>query len=250
MRLWPDIPPAVSTCIALTALNTLVFVVWKRPEAWRSMNRYFLLSAGHPNAFSVLGSVFSHQFLGHLFRNSLFLFLVGIPVHEEIGRGAFLALYLTSGVAGSLASLWTRVLTKSFLAASLGSSSAVYGLVGAYFMLQDSRKIGFGKSKDDESQDYSLSYDARIALFFVLLYEIVQWRRFGRAVDGKDGAMDHLTHLGGLAAGAVMGYWLRLRAEGRSSVGKNVDYYQRSPIEGGAAAAAAAVSYPPEKGGE
>jgi rhomboid-like protein len=79
MRIFPDIPPAVTTCAAIAIVNTVIWIVWKRPEMWRSMNRYFLLSAGHPNAFSVVGGTFSHQRLGHLASSMAYLFCVGIP---------------------------------------------------------------------------------------------------------------------------------------------------------------------------
>jgi rhomboid-like protein len=79
MRLFPDIPPAVTTCATLLAINTVIWIVWKRPEMWKIMNRYFLLSSGHPNAFSVVGNVFSHQSLKHLASNMAVLMVIGIP---------------------------------------------------------------------------------------------------------------------------------------------------------------------------
>ena len=47
-------------------------------------------------------------------------------MHEDIGRGNFLALYLTGGVTGSLFSLWYHVLTKSLTFYTFGASGAVW----------------------------------------------------------------------------------------------------------------------------
>jgi len=184
-----------------------IFVLWRRPEAWHILNRYFLQSVGHPNAFSVLGSAFSHQQFGHLARNTALLFLVGIPVHEELGRGTFIGLYLISAVSGSLLSLTFNVLTKNILSASVGASSAIYGLIGAYFVTQEERRLGF--------EEWSATYDGRIGLATVVAWELYCWRRsgWGRVVEGSGGGSDHANHLGGVIAGAAVGWWIRMRAE-------------------------------------
>jgi rhomboid-like protein len=56
-------------------------------------------------------------------------------VHDEIGRGNFLSLYLTSGVVGSLISLTSHVLLQRLTVTSLGASGAIAGLVAAWCML-------------------------------------------------------------------------------------------------------------------
>ena len=125
------------TCAAITAINLIVYIAWKNPHAWKAMNRYFLLSAGVPNPFSVLGSVFSHQFwTTHLVQNTIFLFLVGMPLHDEVGRLNFIAIYLSAGVFGSLTSLYWNVLRRKFLIATIGASGATAGLLGAYFTVR------------------------------------------------------------------------------------------------------------------
>ncbi|KAF2401337.1 hypothetical protein EJ06DRAFT_388012 [Trichodelitschia bisporula] len=203
MRLFPDVPPAMSTCIALAAANAAVFVLWRLPRAWWMMNRYFMLSAGHPNAFSVLGALFSHQYAGHLLQNMAFIGLVGLQVHEEIGRGNFLALYLTAGIAGSLTSLWYRVLTRDFLAATVGASGAVYGIVCAFLTVRDDREMHL-----PWPVNRSFEYDSRILLALVVAYEFFIMRR----AKGK-GPNDHLTHLGGMTMGALGGLVCKWRSQ-------------------------------------
>jgi rhomboid-like protein len=205
MRMLPTIPPCIATCGALTVVNLAIFVLWRRPGWWRFLNKYMLMSAGHPNTFSVLGNVFSHQGFAHLASNTTILFLVGSTVHEEVGRGTFIALYLISGVLGSMFSLYFNVLTRNFLSASIGNSNALYGLIGAYWTLSLKRKIGF--------TEYSFEYYSVIPLTLVAVAEFYAWRKMGKILPGGGGGNDHANHVGGLVAGATLGYYLRLRAD-------------------------------------
>lgn len=76
-RIWPDIPPAAATIIALIGINVAVFLVWRLPQTWRFMNRYFMLVPGYPHSFSIIGNTFSHQGLSHLAMNMAVLWFVG-----------------------------------------------------------------------------------------------------------------------------------------------------------------------------
>lgn len=187
------------TCAAITAINLVLYVAWRNPRLWRSMNRNFLLSAGVPNSFSMLGSVFSHQFwVSHLFGNTLFLFVVGMPLHDEIGRLNFLALYLGMGVFGSLTSLYWNVLRRNLLVATLGASGATSGLFGAYFSIQPQRDMYVPFT------NMVIPYDSWFAIAgFVALEMFTMWRSGGKLFD-------HPAHLGGLAAGVVAGWALRM----------------------------------------
>lgn len=56
-------------------------------------------------------------------------------VHDEIGRGNFLPLYLGAGAIGSMTSLTAHVLLKRFNVSSLGASDAISGIVAANLTL-------------------------------------------------------------------------------------------------------------------
>lgn len=56
-------------------------------------------------------------------------------VHDEIGRGNFIALYLGAGVFASFVSLTSRVLLNHISVMSLGASGGVSGLVAAWCTL-------------------------------------------------------------------------------------------------------------------
>lgn len=77
-RMFPDLPPAVATLGAITAINTALFIAWRMPFLWRTMNKYFLVAPGYPYALGVFGAQFSHQAPGHLFINTVLMWSFGL----------------------------------------------------------------------------------------------------------------------------------------------------------------------------
>lgn len=200
-RLMPEFPPSVATFMALFVLNQIIFFAWRAPSAWKILNRYFLLSAGHPRALSLLGNTFSHQMPSHLIVNMAVLFLCGTQVHDLIGRGNFLAVYLGTGVLSSLASLYWHVLTRNFIAASVGSSGAIFGIIGCYFALGDRQEL---KVPLLEGLRFEYRSDIAVGLIFALeLACLLGLRRTN---------MDHASHVGGLMAGYFAGRYLKEKA--------------------------------------
>ena len=76
-RLFPDLPPAAATILALVNLNFVVFLLWRYPPAWPVLNRYFMMIPGAPRAFSMIGAAFSHQKPMHLVTNMAILWFFG-----------------------------------------------------------------------------------------------------------------------------------------------------------------------------
>jgi rhomboid-like protein len=161
-----------------------------------AMNRYFMLSAGAPRAFSMLGATFSHQFIyWHLATNAAVLFLMGMPLHEEVGRWNFLGIYFISGLFGNVGTLWWHVLRRNFVHASSGASGALYGLLGAFFTVQETRDLSVpGMS---ERLTYNSWYG--VGAMVVLL-----------AVETRRKNVDHVVHIAGFAAGVMIGWLLRV----------------------------------------
>lgn len=76
-RIWPDLPPAAATVIALIGVNVAVFVLWRLPPLWKFMNRNFLVVPAYPQSISMLTACFSHQSFAHLLANMIPLWLIG-----------------------------------------------------------------------------------------------------------------------------------------------------------------------------
>ncbi|KAI2472116.1 rhomboid-domain-containing protein [Annulohypoxylon bovei var. microspora] len=194
-RLWPDIPPAAATCLALIGLNLTVWVGWRLGPLWGIFNRYMLVQAATPRPLQLVGAVFSHQAFSHVAINMTMLWFFGTRLHDEIGRGNFLAIYLASGTLGFMVSLANLVLLKGLQFTTLGASGAVYGVTAAFFWLykNDEFKI-FGYPPDPMSGPQGLSFLGLILGLHVLPL-------FSKRAHNQD----VVSHLGGLLAGVVGG---------------------------------------------
>ena len=191
-RLWPDIPPAAATCIGLVGLNIVVWMAWKIPPLWALLNRYFLLVAATPRPAQLVGAVFSHHKFGHMTANMVALAFFGTRLHDEIGRGNFLALYVGTGAVGFLASLTNLVLRGGLEWTTLGASGAIYGLCGAYFWLHRYSEFKiFGYPPDPMSGPQGLAFIGLIIGCHII-------GMFGKRVNR---GVDVASHLGGMFAG-------------------------------------------------
>lgn len=81
-------------------------------------------------------SVFAHANIIHIALNMYTLWIFGMALEPLLGRARYLALFLISGFAGSLGVL----LLASPLQPVLGASGAIFGLFGAFFIIQ--RRLG------------------------------------------------------------------------------------------------------------
>lgn len=106
--------PAITQMFAYAPALTAI-------QPWRMITSTFLHSTGLP--FHILFNMFA-------------LFLVGRGLEPLIGRGRFLALYLISGFAGSVAVL----LFSDPVRGVLGASGAVFGLFAAFIVI--ARRMG------------------------------------------------------------------------------------------------------------
>lgn len=84
--------------------------------------------------YTLFTSMFLHaDFVAHLLGNMLFLFLLGTPLEQRIGKARFAAVYFAAGVAGTLA--MGLVLIDEPLVVVLGASGAISGAMGALLLL-------------------------------------------------------------------------------------------------------------------
>ena len=83
----------------------------------------------------MLTSAFMHASVLHLLFNMFSLFIFGPIIEHAIGRVRFAALYLLAAFGGSVA-----VLLLAPSSAVVGASGAIFGLLGAFFIIQ--RRLG------------------------------------------------------------------------------------------------------------
>jgi len=203
-RIWPDVPPAAATVIGLIALNVAGFLLWKVPPAWGMMNRYFMVVAATPRPLSILGAMFSHQKASHMITNMLFLWFFGVRMHDEVGRGNFLATYFASGSVGFLATLYSLVLRNQLHLTTLGASGAIYGAAAAYFWMHrfDGFKI-LGLPPDPSSGVQGLGF---IGLMLAVNIS---------AMFSKNHMLDIASHVAGIGVGIAAGHYLQGKMEAK-----------------------------------
>lgn len=139
-----------------------------------------------------LTSVFLHGSILHLLLNMYTLWLFGQLLEPMLGRVRFLALYLISGLAGSVG----VVLLAAPLGWVLGASGAIFGLMGAFVVIQ--RRLG-----------------GNLTQLYILL-------AINLGIGFLPGAnISWQAHLGGLVGGALVGL-IYLETRNRSRRGMQI----------------------------
>lgn len=192
MQRLREATPRVVITPALLALNVIVFgimiaagvsVLGGRPDDYLKFGANFgpLTSGGE--WWRLVTCTFVHAGILHLLFNMWALWDSGHLTERLFGNAWFMAIYLFAGVSGSLASmLWRHE------AVSVGASGAIFGVFGA-LLAYTIRQRG--------SIPSSMMNRLRISTSIFVTYSLF----YGFAASGIDNA----AHLGGLAAGFVMG---------------------------------------------
>ena len=212
-RLWPDVPPAAATIFALIGVNVAIFLLWRIPPAWHVLNRQFTLIPAVPYCSSIILNVFSHQSFAHLVTNMAVLWFVGTRLHNDIGRGNFLAIFFACGAFSSYISLSSHVFRSIFYTSSLGASGAICGIIATWLSL-DSNKVVFFKVLPDWAGWTPIGI-----LGFMIAIDVFGLTRGLRVPEAaKKVGVDHLAHLGGYAGGLGCAQSLRYQRQQRQQI--------------------------------
>ncbi|EME49334.1 hypothetical protein DOTSEDRAFT_119409 [Dothistroma septosporum NZE10] len=205
-RVWPDTAPSAATLYALTGVLIAAFCLGRVPIFWRTYSKYLTLVPAFPNAISVIGATLRHDTFKHLAGNLISLWLFGLLLHEDVGRGTFLAIYIAAGATGGFASLALNVYREQWMAYIFGCSGSVLGVTAAACTLRPNGTIrAFG-------------YDIPISAWgFLALYSAAEAYA---AIRGLATTIDHAGHLGGVVFGVLAGMWLRQKAHMEQMVTK------------------------------
>ena len=189
-----------TTIGVIIAMNIGVFLLWKGfPPAINILNKYFLHNIATPTAFSALGSSFSQSGLRHLTMNMLALYLLGLSLHEQIGRPTFLAMYLTAGTLSSLVCLAAFAARGMLRVSSLGASGAIAGVFACSAMLNPN--ASFSPFFLPEKWKETISISGKTALKLMIGFELfgATTKYFGLT----HGNVNITSHLAGFAIGAA-----------------------------------------------
>ena len=121
--------------------------------------------------------LFMHDGLIHIFFNSMMLLQLG-PIIQNFYGARLWPIYLACGIAGSIASQWTRPVT------TLGASGAIFGLIGLLVALGVKERGQFGQAIK--------SMMIRLVMYMIVISILIP-------------NIDHRNHFGGFAMGFVLG---------------------------------------------
>ena len=157
--------------------------------------------------FTLLTSMFMHGGLMHLLGNMLFLWIFGDNVEDDLSHARYLAFYLTTGVAASLAHVTsTFYFGENPFVPSLGASGAISGVMGGYLVLHPHRRVTVIMLR------MLTDVPGYVAVGLWFVFQLIS--AFGVIGRGPQagGGVAFMAHIGGFIAGVI---FVKLFAVGR-----------------------------------
>lgn len=164
-----------------------------------SLYRTFGYIPAEPHPLSLFTLLFIHGGWLHLLGNMLFLWLSGTSLEDRWGRIFFLALYLASGVAGTLAH--AAVHPQSTLPL-VGASGAIAGLMGAFLIRLATTRIRF--------LFWFIIFRGTFSAPAYVVLPLWLLQQFMMARTGPVGLVAVWAHIGGFGLGVVAALLIRL----------------------------------------
>ncbi len=189
---------------ALIAINVLVFVVF---EAFNPNIDQFILRWGTVPAeitagrglITLITSMFLHGGWAHLGGNMLFLWIFGDNVEDAFGHALYLAFYLVTGIAASLAQVF---LGPNSTIPGVGASGAISGVLAAYIVMFGSNRVRVLMGR---------AITAVPAYFMIGLWIVLQFINGFASIanTSETGGVAYGAHIGGFIAGLILTFLLR-----------------------------------------
>jgi membrane associated rhomboid family serine protease len=117
---------------ALIVVNVVVYLYQRSHLAFEEKYALtpFYVHYGH-RWYELITSAFLHENVTHILLNMVSLAIIGPAVEREMGRVRFLLLYMLAAVGGSIGYYLLAPLNQP----AVGASGAIFGLLGAYFVI-------------------------------------------------------------------------------------------------------------------
>ena len=151
-----------------------------------------------PIYLTALYSMFMHGSWMHIIGNMVYLLIFGDQIEDELGHLKFLIFYIFAGLAAAVSQVITE---PNSVIPCVGASGAIAGVLGAYLVLHPANRVRV------------LVYTrvTNIPAVIVLgLWGVAQV--LGQASAAQEGGgIAYMAHIGGLLAGLIVGFFMRLR---------------------------------------
>ena len=171
----------------LIGINTIIFIIsmFINILPLFAVNRYFIV---HGEYYRLITGIFLHNGIIHLVFNMYSLYVIGTQLESFLGKTKYLTVYLLSGLAGSVLSIF---FSNSF---SVGASGAIFGLLGSL--------LYFG-------------YHYRVYLDSVIKSQIIPLIVFNLMLGFTLRGIDNWGHIGGLIGGvfSTMAVGIKYKSE-------------------------------------
>jgi membrane associated rhomboid family serine protease len=146
--------------------------------------------------FTIVTAMFMHAGWLHIVGNMVFLWAFGPEIEEAMGRPRYLAFYLLSGLAASVAQIAAMA---GSTVPNLGASGAIAGVMGAFLITYP---------RDQIRTLILFGWFTRItvipAAFLIGLWFLMQlFSQLGATADVQTGGVAYVAHVGGFIFGAV-----------------------------------------------
>ena len=191
MRVYGRKTAYVNTAIII--INVLCFLYLELQGS--TENAGFMLAHGamfaplvvdHGQYYRLVTSVFMHFGVSHLMNNMLVLFVLGDNLERALGHVKYLIFYLLCGVGANLVSMTVNLMMGS-LSVGAGASGAIFGVVGG---LVYAAGVNRGRLEDLTSRQLG------VMILLTLYHGFTSMN------------IDNAAHIGGLAAGILLGILL------------------------------------------
>lgn len=148
-----------------------------------------------PTWLTLLTAIFMHGSVMHLLGNMWFLWIFGDNVEDDMGHLRYLAFYLVSGVAASLAFVALNAVGEASLTPCLGASGAISGVLGAYLVLHPQRRVSVMFMR------MMVDVPGYVAVGLWFLFQLVSGL-FDQS--GSGGGVAYSAHIAGFVAGMLL----------------------------------------------
>lgn len=191
MRVYGRKTAYVNTAIII--INVLCFLYLELQGS--TENAGFMLAHGamfaplvvdHGQYYRLVTSVFMHFGVSHLLNNMLVLFVLGDNLERALGHVKYLIFYLLCGVGANLVSMAVNLMTGS-LSVGAGASGAIFGVVGGLVYA-----VGVNRGRLEDLTSRQLG----VMILLTLYHGFTSMN------------IDNAAHIGGLAAGILLGILL------------------------------------------
>ena len=197
--------PIVTGCIILA--NVCVFVLeLTRGDAfvlqWSAIPAQ--ITSGH-HLITILTAMFMHGSWSHIIGNMVFLWAFSPEIESAMGRGRYLAFYLTGGVVAMLAQV---LADPHSTVPNLGASGAIAAVMGAFIVTYP---------RDQIRSLLIILIFVRVtfipAAVLIGFWFVTQLVHAGTVAHSQTGGVAYLAHVGGFIFGAITARWFERQSQ-------------------------------------